>query len=51
MMPQRNVIGRITIRYPRLILTFGWIVMLAGVVATFGIGYGIVWALFAAFPR
>jgi len=44
-------VNRITIRFPRLLITFGYVVAIAGVLATFGIMYAIVWAMFAAFPN
>ena len=50
-MIRRATDGRIIIRFPRpLIIAFGWTVVIAGILATGGIFYAILWAIFAAFP-
>jgi hypothetical protein len=47
---QEGLMGRIQIRYPRLVIVFGWTVVLASAAVTFGIFYAIFYMLAAVWP-
>ena len=50
MTQQVGLMGRITLRYPRLVIVFGWVVVLSCAAVTFGIFYAIIYALAAVWP-
>jgi hypothetical protein len=51
MTQQMGLVGRITIRFPRTCIAFGWVVFLSSVAATAGIGYAIMYAIMAVWPN
>ena len=48
---QEGLAARITIRFPRVCVAFGWAVFLGSVAATAGIGYAIMYAIMAVWPN